>query len=149
VKTQATLFLLFSFLLTAFSPGQIEKLEPPKKKGEAKVDPAKLIGKWEMVKVGGEDQDQGAEGQSMTLILKKDMTFEMVMVIAGEGKIETEGKYKVKKQKLVLKIPGEAPTTPKISFRGENLVLGQESWAEFKKVKAEKKTGKPKKPAAK
>ena len=54
----------------------------------------------------------------------------------GDGEIEVEGKYEIKKQKLILKIPDDEPTFPTISFRGENLVLGEESWAEFKKVKA-------------
>ena len=65
----------------------------------------------------------------------------------GDGEIEVEGKYEIKKQKLILKIPDGEPTFPTISFRGENLVLGEESWAEFKKVEAKKEAEEPKQKA--
>ena len=134
--TKALLSSLLGFFLVLPAPSQTTEPKSAKEKKEARIDAEKLTGKWVMVKVESEDPDTVEELKGMTLILQADGSFKLNIDSKDDGQITFEGKYKVKKRKLVLKDPGDELGSPKISFRGENLVLSEDDdVVEFKKEK--------------
>ena len=137
--TKALLSSLLGFFLVLPAPAQTTEPKPAKEKKEAKIDAEKLIGKWVMVKAESEDPDMVEELKGMTLNLQADGNFKLSVDSKDDGQLSFEGKYKVKKRKLVLKDPGDELGSPKISFRGENLVLSEDGdTIVFKKEKEKK-----------